>query len=124
VGIVHVAFQVMVGCGTLMMAVAAWGALLMVRRRPLEGRRWFLRSTALAAPLGLIALEAGWIVTEVGRQPYIIYGVMKVRDALTPMPGLTTSLLIVCAIYALLGGVVALLLWREVHSPAQPGGAK
>ena len=114
----HLAFQVMVGCGTLMLGVAAWAGWLLWRRRPLESDRWFLRAAVLSAPLGLIAVEAGWMVTEVGRQPWIIQGVLRVRDAVTPMPGLQYSLFASIGVYLLLGSVVAVLLSREVVSKA------
>jgi cytochrome bd ubiquinol oxidase subunit I len=112
----HLAFQVMVGCGTLMLALTVWAAFLLWRRRPLETHRRFLRAATLAAPLGLIAVEAGWIVTEVGRQPWIIQGVLRVKDAVTPMPGLQYSLFASIAVYLLLGSVVAVLLFRQVVS--------
>jgi cytochrome d ubiquinol oxidase subunit I len=73
------------------------------------------------APLGLLAVEAGWVVTEVGRQPWIIYGVMRVSEAVTPMPGLIVSFWVSVAIYVFLGGVVTLLMFRHVLSvPPQP----
>jgi cytochrome d ubiquinol oxidase subunit I len=101
-----------------MLGVAAWAAWLLWRRRPLESNRWFLRAAVAAAPLGLLAVEAGWMVTEVGRQPWIIQGVLRVRDAVTPMPGLQYSLLASIGVYLLLGSVVAVLLSREVVSKA------
>ncbi|MEO8178451.1 MAG: cytochrome ubiquinol oxidase subunit I [Deltaproteobacteria bacterium] len=112
----HLAFQAMVGCGTLMLGVAAWATYLLWRKRPIETNRTFLRAAVCASPLGLLAVEAGWIVTEVGRQPWIIQGVMRVKDALTPMPGLQYSLLASVGLYLLLGGVVAVLLFRQVVS--------
>jgi cytochrome d ubiquinol oxidase subunit I len=116
VTIVHVAFQVMVGCGMILLAVSLVAlGLLTFRKKPEDSRR-FLGALVVSGPLGLIALEAGWTVTEVGRQPWIVVGIMRVRDAVTPMPGLAISLAAVCAIYALLGTVVAILLWRYVLS--------
>src|SRR3712207_8617394 len=56
--------------------------------RSLPDSKWFLRALVVAAPAGMIAIEAGWTVTEVGRQPWIIQGVMRTKDAVTPMPGL------------------------------------
>jgi cytochrome d ubiquinol oxidase subunit I len=88
VPLVHAAFQVMVGCGVLMLALAGWAGLSLLRRKPLEQNRLFLRAAVLVAPLGLVAVEAGWMVTELGRQPWIIVGVMRVADAVTPMGGL------------------------------------
>lgn len=120
VPIVHYAFQVMVGCGMAMLGLAAWGAWLLWRRRDLAARRGFLKAAVLCGPLGLLAVEAGWVVTEVGRQPWIIRGVMRVRDALTPMPGLTVTLAVTVALYLILGIVVLVLLRRHVlHVPPQ-----
>ena len=68
----------------------------------------------LAIPLGYIALEAGWVVTEVGRQPWIIYGIMKTRDAVTPMPGIAWSFYLFSAIYASLNVIVIFLLYRQI----------
>ena len=112
----HIAFQVMVGAGTLLFAVALlffWTQ----RYRPhwLDHPR-FLWLLAALTPVGFLAVEAGWTVTEVGRQPWIIYGVMRTKDALTPMPGLWMSFAGTCAIYALLGTLAAAVLWRLITS--------
>lgn len=114
--VTHLAFQVMVGCGMAILALSLWGLWLLWRRRPLHEQRLFLACAAVAGPLGLIAVEAGWVVTEVGRQPWIIHGIMRVSEAVTPMPGLTWTLAASVAIYLFLGGVVALLLYRHVIS--------
>jgi cytochrome d ubiquinol oxidase subunit I len=114
VPVVHYAFQIMVGCGTAMALVAAWAAWLLLRRRSPAESPWFLRAAVCSGPLGLIALEAGWTVTEVGRQPFIVQGVMRVREALTPMPGLWVPFTLSVLLYLLLGGVVTLLLFRHV----------
>ncbi len=111
---VHLAFQIMVGAGFAMAGLAMWGALLIVRRRTIFDSIWLLRTMVAAAPLGLIAVEAGWVVTEVGRQPWIIYGVMRTADALTPMPGLTVTFVLFSALYLFLGVTVVYLLWRQV----------
>lgn len=118
IGVVHAAFQVMVGAGFAMLAVALWGGALVLRRKRLETARRFLLAAMLASPLGLLAVEAGWVVTEVGRQPWIIVGVMRVRDAVTPMPGLVLSLTAVTLVYAMLGIVVGVLLRRHVLASA------
>jgi cytochrome bd ubiquinol oxidase subunit I len=116
VPIVHVAFQVMVGCGSLLLVLAAWGVVLALRRRRAVDSRAFLRALVLGAPLGLIALEAGWVVTEVGRQPFIVQGVMRVRDAVTPVPRLEVSLAVTTLIYLVLGVIVLIMLRRHVLS--------
>jgi cytochrome d ubiquinol oxidase subunit I len=73
-----------------------------------------LRAIALAAPMGFIAIEAGWTVTEVGRQPWIITGVLRTADAVTPMPGLIVTFLLFTLLYCFLGAIVAWLLYRQI----------
>ncbi|HSE21162.1 MAG TPA: cytochrome ubiquinol oxidase subunit I [Pyrinomonadaceae bacterium] len=112
--IVHLAFQVMVALGTVMAAVALWGAFLWWRRRSVPDGKWFLRSLVWTAPAGMLAIEAGWTVTEVGRQPWIIYGFMRTAEAVTPMPGLVVPFLLFTFLYLFLAVVVAWLLIRQV----------
>jgi cytochrome d ubiquinol oxidase subunit I len=114
VPVVHVAFQVMVGCGTALAAVAALGGLLAWRRRGLPDQRWFLRILVLSGPLGFLAVEAGWVVTEVGRQPWIVRGILRTADAVTPMPGLVIPMVTFTAIYVFLAFVVIFILRRQV----------
>jgi cytochrome bd ubiquinol oxidase subunit I len=114
VTIVHLAFQVMVGLGTLMMLAALWGALTWWRKRALPDGKWFLRSLVALAPAGMIAIEAGWVVTEVGRQPWIIQGVMKTAEAVTPMPGLVVPFVTFTLLYVFLSVIVVWLLIRQV----------
>ena len=120
VAITHIAFQIMVACGMAMMAVAAIGAYLRLRGRDLAAP-WFLRLLVLSAPLGLIAIEAGWTVTEVGRQPWVIQGVMRTADAVTPMPNLIVPFTTFTLLYVVLGVTVVLLLTRKVFTaPEEP----
>jgi len=114
VAIVHVAFQVMVAAGSAMALVALLGAYLALRRRSLPDSRWFLRAVAAVSPLGFIAIEAGWTVTEVGRQPWIIQGVMRTAQAVTPMTGLKIPFVTFTLIYIFLAAVVVWLLIRQV----------
>jgi len=116
--ITHLSFQVMVGAGFTMLGVALWGAWLLVRKKKLAEQRRFLWAATLSAPLGLLAVETGWMVTEVGRQPWIIHGVMRTRDAVTPMPNLVVTLAFTCLLYLLLGVVVAVMLRRYVQRSA------
>jgi cytochrome d ubiquinol oxidase subunit I len=122
VAIVHIAFQIMVGCGVAMMLIALWGAwrYLKARRNKkwLEST-WFLRVLVAAAPLGFIALETGWVVTEVGRQPWIIFGVMRTSEAVTPMPGLVVPFITFTLLYILLALVTVWLLLRQVAASPQ-----
>lgn len=80
---VHLAFDVMVGTGFALLALSAWFALAWWRRRDLPRSRWFLRFSAVAGLVALVSLESGWIVTEVGRQPWIVRGLLLTRDAVT-----------------------------------------
>jgi len=117
--IVHLAFQIMVGCGMLMVGLGVWTIGRQWRRRrglgsPLPDDRHFLRAIVLASPLGFIALEAGWTVTEVGRQPWIMQDLMRTADAVTPMPGLIVPFLGFTVLYIGLAITVGFLLWRQI----------
>jgi cytochrome d ubiquinol oxidase subunit I len=119
VPIVHLAFQVMVALGTYMAIVSLWTAWAAFRRRDIAGNRRLLQAITLAAPMGFIAIEAGWTVTEVGRQPWIIYGVLRTADAVTPMPGLIVPFLLFTLLYCFLGVIVVWLLYRQIiRSPS------
>ena len=85
----------------------------------LPDQRWFLRLLVACGPLGFIALEAGWTVTEVGRQPWIIHGVMRTKDAVTPMPHLVVPLVMFTLLYVFLGFVVVYMLRRQVFESPQ-----
>jgi cytochrome d ubiquinol oxidase subunit I len=114
VPIVHTAFQIMVGLGTYMAVLSLWILGRALRRQDLCSNRWLLRAVAVAAPMGFIAIEAGWTVTEVGRQPWIIQGVLRTADAVTPMPGLVVPFLLFTLLYCFLGVIVAWLLYRQI----------
>ena len=114
VAIVHVAFQVMVSCGTALALVSVIAALLALTRRGTPA--WFLRLLVACGPLGLIALEAGWTVTEVGRQPWIVYGVLRTADAVTPMPHLVVPFTLFSLLYLFLAWIVVVLLRRQVFA--------
>ncbi len=113
VGVVHIAFQVMVGIGVLLVVVAVL-FLISFRKDRWINRKWLLWLFVVAIPLGFIAIEAGWTVTEVGRQPWIIQDVMKTKDALTPMPGIIWSLLVFTIVYLTLSAMAVFLLYRQI----------
>lgn len=119
VAIVHIAFQIMVACGSAMMAVAALAGFMRLRGRDLAAP-WFLRLLVVSAPLGVIAVEAGWTVTEVGRQPWVIQGLMRTRDAVTPMPHLVVPFATFTLLYLILGVTVVVLLTRKVFTAEDP----
>ncbi|MGB0386027.1 MAG: cytochrome ubiquinol oxidase subunit I [Ardenticatenaceae bacterium] len=112
--ITHIAFQIMVACGFAMMGVGLLGGFLLWRKKNLLDLRWYLWLVVLSGPLGFIAIETGWTVTEVGRQPWIVYGVMRTEEAVTPMPGLVVPFLTFTLLYLFLGVVVVYLLRRQV----------
>lgn len=118
VGIVHLAFQVMVAAGFAMALVGLWGMWLWWRRGELFGSTTFLRAAVAVSPLGFIAIEAGWVVTEVGRQPWIISKIMRTADAVTPMPGLLYPLVTFTVLYLLLAAVVVWLIMRHIAASA------
>ncbi len=116
VAIVHYAFQIMVGIGSLL-ALLGILALWSIRKGTLFDKRWLLMFIALCTPLGMVAIEAGWVVTEVGRQPWIIYGVMKTRDAVTPVPGQEWHFFLFVVLYGFLA-ITTAWMWRRqvVHA--------
>jgi len=117
VRIVHWSFDIMVGSAMAMLAVLAWIAVLrMKNRRPLDNRS-ALRALVAAGPLGFVALESGWVVTEVGRQPWIIYGVMRTEEAVTPMHGLIVPFTVFSIVYIFLGIIVTFLLRQQFLEP-------
>jgi cytochrome d ubiquinol oxidase subunit I len=120
VRVVHWAFDVMVGSGMLMLALTLWADGLCLKHRLLPDNRWLLRGLVAAGPLGFLAIETGWVVTEVGHQPWIIYGVMRTSEAVTPMPGLVVPFVIFTAVYIFLALIVALLLRRQFLETGYP----
>jgi len=115
VAVTHFAFQIMIGLGSLMMLIGFLYAWFSWRKSEVMNKKWWLMLLAVSTPIGFIALEAGWTVTEVGRQPWIIYEVMKTKDALTPMPGIQYSFYMVVAVYVFLTFVVAWLMKRQIQ---------
>ena len=114
VAIVHYAFQIMVSLGMLMLGLALLYFFALVKKKNWFKADWFLKLFVAAIPLGFIALEAGWTVTEVGRQPWIIQGVMRTADAVTPMPGIRYSFYLFTAVYLSLSLVVIFMLYRQI----------
>ncbi len=103
---VHVGFQIMVALGTAMALVSLWVAFVLLRRRDIVTKHRLLRALVFVAPFGFIATEAGWTVTEVGRQPWVVQGMVRTADAVTPMPGLIVPMIAFTLLYCGLGAVV------------------
>lgn len=114
VAAVHVSFQVMVALGLYMAAVSAWALSVLVARRDFVARRRLLAALVLGMPMGFLATEAGWMVTELGRQPWVIQGVMRTADAVTPMPGLAVPFAAFTLLYLVLAGVVVTVMRRVI----------
>jgi len=114
--LVHPAFQVMVGLGGLLaLAGFCWSVLRLRRREP---GRPLLGALVALGPAGFLALEAGWLVTEWGRQPYTVRGVLRTAEAVTPVRHLLLPLLLFTALYLFLAAATAALLWRQIaHGP-------
>ena len=113
VRIVHWSFDLMVASGMAMLALAVWSGWLWWRNGTWASHRWLLRALVAAGPLGFLAIETGWVVTEAGRQPWIIYGVMRTRDAVTPMPWIVAPFIVFTLLYVFLAFVVFQLLRRQ-----------
>jgi cytochrome bd ubiquinol oxidase subunit I len=118
VAIVHLAFQLMIALGSYLALVSLWAGWRALRRKDPCDSRWLLRALAVGGPMGFLAIEAGWTVTEVGRQPWVIYGVLRTADAVTPMPGLVVPFVGFTLLYCALGAIVVWMLYRQiVRSP-------
>jgi cytochrome d ubiquinol oxidase subunit I len=121
--IVFWTFRVMVGLGTLMLLLGVWSAWLRWRSR-LYQSRLFLRFAVAMGPAGLIAILAGWYTTEIGRQPWVVYGVMRTKDAVSSQPAsaLTTTLIVFVVMYLTVFGTgVSYMLKLAAKGPAELG---
>ncbi|MEV4708728.1 cytochrome ubiquinol oxidase subunit I [Actinoplanes sp. NPDC049316] len=121
VTIVHLGFDAMVGIGFALLALSLWYALAWWRRRDLPRSRWFLRATTVSGALSVVALEAGWVVTEVGRQPWTVVGHLLTRDAVTTSGNLWLFFGATVALYAAVGAATLYVL-RTLRRRWQAGG--
>jgi cytochrome d ubiquinol oxidase subunit I len=117
---VHLAFQVMVGIGFLLLALGVWFWWARWRSPSVE-RTWLLRALVACAPLGFVALEAGWLVTELGRQPWTIYRILRTSEAVTPVVDVPSSFLMFAVLYLGLAAALIVLLLRLANGK-QPAG--
>src|SRR3954451_2000692 len=110
----------MIGICTALIALGAWFGFVWWRRPDIPKTKWFLRAVAVSGVLAVTALECGWIVTEVGRQPWIVYNVMRTEDAVTQANGIWVTFTLVLLLYAALGAALVITLramarrWRAV----------
>ena len=132
--LLHLAFDAMVGIGTALLGLALWLAVVWWRRRDIPRTPWFLRAVAVSGIGAILALWFGWIVTEVGRQPWIVQGFMRTEEAVTEAEGIWFAFAAVVLLYVALGTGAILVLrgmarrWREqgeggeAESPYGPSG--
>jgi cytochrome d ubiquinol oxidase subunit I len=107
---VHLVWDIMVGLGTLLTVLSLWYFVSWLFKRDMPRTKWFLRIAACAGVLSVITMEAGWVVTEVGRQPWIVYNYMRVQDAATSNGGVWVTFLVIVGIYAVVGVTTILVL--------------
>ncbi|WP_370643677.1 cytochrome ubiquinol oxidase subunit I [Amycolatopsis sp. DSM 110486] len=120
--VVHLAWDVMVGLGSLLLLLSLWyAAIWLIRRRAPTGK-WFLRAAACSGVLAVVTMEAGWVVTEVGRQPWIVYNLMKVEAAATGNAGVWITFIAVIVLYLALGVTTIMVLRSMSRRFRRAGG--
>jgi cytochrome d ubiquinol oxidase subunit I len=112
---VHAGFQIMVALGVAMAVVSVWCAWAWRTTGGVASNKSLLRALAIITPFGYLATEAGWAVTEVGRQPWAVQGLIRTADAVTPMPGLVVPFVLFTVLYLGLGATVAVLVGAMVR---------
>jgi cytochrome d ubiquinol oxidase subunit I len=124
VNVVHWAWDIMIGVATLLLLIAIWFAFVWWRRRDLPRTRWFLRVASTCGVLAVIAMQAGWVVSEVGRQPWIVYEYQRVEDAVTANGGIWATFLGVAVLYTVVAvGLVKVLRTMSRRFDAQDAAA-
>jgi cytochrome d ubiquinol oxidase subunit I len=123
VNVVRFSFLIMVGAGTLLAALSAWFLWLRARRRFPESV-WFWRAVVAAGPLSLVALISGWVTTEVGRQPWVVYGLMRTEDAVTGAGGIPVGYATLTAVYVGLTAGTVWILRRLARTPMEEAQAQ
>ena len=124
VNVVHLSYNAMIGIGMALAALAAWFALSWLRRRDIPRTPWFLRAVAVSGVAAVVAMETGWITTEVGRQPWIVYEIQLTREAVSTASGLRWAFFGVSAVYVVLTVATVVVLRRmadrgDVHAPQE-----
>jgi cytochrome bd ubiquinol oxidase subunit I len=128
IALIHLSFDAMVGLAFVLLAAGVWALVAWRRHRGLPGQRWFWWLAAACGPAAVAAMECGWIVTEVGRQPWVVYKLMTTSQAATTNGGIIASLTAVIVLYAVLGVATVVILrmlarrWRD-GTPAEAEAA-
>jgi cytochrome d ubiquinol oxidase subunit I len=120
VNVVRVAFQTMVGIGTMLALIGVVYLVVRVRRKRLPESLWFYRALVIAGPLSVVALISGWVTTEVGRQPWVVYRVMRTSDAVTGADGIPVGYATLALVYLAVAVGVAWVLRRLARAPMDP----
>jgi cytochrome d ubiquinol oxidase subunit I len=110
VNVVHLCWDIMVGLGTLLFLLALWYWVCWIFRRHMPRSKWFLRVASVAGIAAIVTMEAGWVVSEVGRQPWIVYNLMKVEDAATANTAVWVTFILVVVLYLGLAVTTVLIL--------------
>ena len=121
VNVVRFSFQTMVGIGSLLFGLAAVFLFVQLRRKRMPESPWFYRAVVLAGPLSFVALIAGWVTTEVGRQPWVVYRDMRTAQAVTGAGGIPVGYATLAAVYLALACAVGWVLVRLSHAPLEDG---
>jgi cytochrome d ubiquinol oxidase subunit I len=120
VNVVRIAFQFMVGIGTLMALLGIVFVVVRIRRKRLPISAWFYRAVTVAGPASVVALVSGWVTTEVGRQPWVVYGVMRTSRAVTGASGIPVGYGALVLVYVGVGVAVVWILRRLARAPMPP----
>jgi cytochrome d ubiquinol oxidase subunit I len=120
VNVVHLAYNAMVGMGSALLLLALVFGWTWWRKHRIPTSAWFLRAVAVSGVAAIVAMEAGWVTTEVGRQPWIVYDILRTADAVSPAPGLYLGFYAVVIIYVLLTALTVFVLRRLARSPGTP----
>ena len=125
VAIVFFSFRVMIALGFAMLGLGLWGAFARWRGT-FYNSPWLLRSSVVMGPMGFVAVLAGWITTEVGRQPFTVYGLMRTSESLSPIeaPAVATSLIAFIIVYFFVFGAGVLYILRMMRTPPEIGARK
>jgi cytochrome d ubiquinol oxidase subunit I len=133
--LLHWAFDTMVGICTVLIALGLWFGFVWWRKRDIPKTPWFLRAVAVSGLAAVVALESGWIVTEVGRQPWVVNNVLRTKDAVTHASGIWVTFVLILLLYVVLGTALVVVLramsrrWRtepgdeDADVPYGPSGA-
>jgi cytochrome bd ubiquinol oxidase subunit I len=117
INVVRMSFQTMVGIGTMLAALSAWFLITWFRKRRLPRSKWFYRAVVAAGPAAVVALIAGWVTTEVGRQPWVVYGVMRTEEAVSGADGIVFGFAALAAVYI---GLTVATFWVLRHLARKP----